>query len=295
MSQESAQPDARPIVIVGAGGMLGTAWANLLTSQARRFEPTTRATLDLGKPESFSIIAKLKPAAVVNCAGYTRVDDAEANEAEARLVNAIGPGLLAKACADAGVPLIHYSTDYVFEGNASAPYSVDAATGPLNAYGRTKLEGEAMIRQAGGPHLILRTSWLYAPWGVNFVRTIAGKANSVPVLKVVHDQRGRPTSAQHLASASLRLLDLGHTGTFHVTDSGHCTWFELAREIVRLIGAPCPVEPCTTADVPRPARRPSFSVLALDRTEAILGPMPAWQDNLRAVIGVLNTPKGAPS
>src|SRR5690606_14409224 len=131
-----------------------------------------------------------------------------------------------------------------------------------------------------GRLLLIRTSWLYAPWGKNFVLTIARLAKEKPELRVVHDQRGRPTSAEHLARASLALLEAEAHGTFHVTDGGECSWFELAREVARTVAPSCAVHPCTSAEFPRPALRPAYSVLDLSETEARLGPMPDWRANL---------------
>lgn len=295
MSPRIPTRDAPPIVILGAGGMLGTAWARLLSSLDRPAVLLGRPAFDLSSPGTLEGIGPAS--AVINCAGYTRVDDAEANEPDARLANAIGPGALARLCATRGVPLVHYSTDYVFDGAGQRPYPPDAPTGPINAYGRTKLEGEQLVQAAGGRSLIIRTSWLYAAWGSNFVRTIAARATVTSSLRVVHDQKGRPTCASHLAAATLRLLEMDASGTFHVTDGGMCSWFEFAREIVRQTQAPCPVEPCSTTEFPRPAKRPANSVLGLEQTEALLGPMPDWTDNLRKTTAALRAaaPGGAPS
>jgi dTDP-4-dehydrorhamnose reductase len=183
--------------------------------------------------------------------------------------------------------LLHFSTDYVFDGKASAPYRADAPVDPLGAYGRTKAAGEQAIHASGARHLIVRTSWLYAPWGNNFVRTMARLTRDKPSLKVVDDQRGRPTSAEHLAATALALLDRGATGTFHVTDGGECTWYEFTLAIAKQLGRTCTIAPCTTAEFPRPAPRPAYSVLDLSQTEALLGPMPDWRVNLVEVLARL--------
>jgi dTDP-4-dehydrorhamnose reductase len=185
------------------------------------------------------------------------------------------------------VPLVHYSTDYVFAGTATRPYPVDEPHEPLGVYGRSKALGERAVWDAGGPHLLLRTSWLYAPWANNFVRTIFKLSRERESLRVVADQRGRPTSAEHLARTTLALLDQRATGTLHVTDGGECSWHEFASEIVRLAGHPCRVDPCTSAEFGRPAPRPAYSVLDLAPTEALVGPMPSWQANLRDVLSRL--------
>lgn len=275
---------SRPIVILGAAGMLGTAWTRLLAREKVHHIALTREQIDLSRPGTLTYLETLAPAAVINCAGFTRVDDAETREDQARAVNAQGAAAAAATCARLDVPLIHYSTDYVFDGTASEPYRADAATAPINAYGRTKLEGERLVAAAHPGALVIRTSWLYAPWGSNFVRTIAAKAREHPTLRVVTDQRGRPTSAEHLALGSLRLLRKGVTGLHHLTDEGEATWFDFARAIVRLTGARCVVEPCVSSEFPRPARRPAYSVLDLSQTIDSIGPLVQWNDALAQVI-----------
>jgi dTDP-4-dehydrorhamnose reductase len=180
--------------------------------------------------------------------------------------------------------LLHFSTDYVFDGAASTPYSVTAALHPNTAYGRSKAKGEALLVASGCEYLLVRTSWLYAPWGKNFVDTIARFARERPSMRVVNDQRGRPTSAEYLAARSLALLEHAARGTFHVTDGGECTWYEFAKAIAAGSGGTAHMEPCTTAEFPRPAPRPAYSVLDLSVTEALLGPSRAWQDNLADVL-----------
>lgn len=272
------------VLVVGADGMLGRAWMELL--EARRiparglfwpgFDLTDRASIER------DVRGDLR--AVIDCAAYTDVDGAEANEELATAVNGTGVGSLVERCDALGVPLVHYSTDYVFDGRGSAPYPVDHPVAPLNAYGRSKRVGEERVLASPGRHLLIRTSWLYAPWGKNFVLTIAKLASEREELKVVHDQRGRPTSAEHLARASLALLEGEARGTFHATDGGECTWFEFAREIAARVAPRCRVSPCTTAEFPRPAPRPAYSVLDLSGTEARLGAMPDWRENLASVL-----------
>ncbi|HEX6245649.1 MAG TPA: dTDP-4-dehydrorhamnose reductase [Polyangiales bacterium] len=272
------------LLIIGANGMLARALKEACIAQKRPFQGLDLPDFDLTAAEQVESEVRSDHSAVINCAAYTNVDGAEADEATAAKVNALGVRHLARACAHKGVPLVHYSTDYVFPGNAQSPYQVDELQAPLGAYGRTKAAGERAIWVAGGPHLILRTSWLYAPWANNFVRTIFKASSQKPALQVVNDQRGRPTSAEHLAKATLRLLDRKLRGTLHVTDGGECTWFEFAQEIVRLSGHPCQVDPTTSEAYARPAKRPAYSVLDLGPTEAALGPMPHWRDNLADVM-----------
>jgi dTDP-4-dehydrorhamnose reductase len=276
-----------PILIVGDRGMLGRAFRELLTRSVRAYQGVDLPDVDAAEPRQVADLFTKPWSAVINCAAFTNVDSAESNEAAALRGNATAPKLLAQACARADIPFLHFSTDYVFAGQASVPYPVDAPLQPLGAYGRTKAAGEDAIRAAGGRHLIVRTSWLYAPWANNFVRTMAKLTRDKPSLKVVSDQRGRPTSAEHLAQTALALLDRKASGTFHVTDGGECTWYDFTVAISDKLGRSCTIEPCTTAEFPRPAARPAYSVLDLSKTEALLGPMPDWRDNLASVLARL--------
>jgi len=276
-----------PILLVGDRGMLGRAFRALLDRKARAVSGFDLPDFDAADPAQVATVFAKPWSALINCAAYTNVDGAEANEQAAMRGNATAPRILADACKRAGIPLVHFSTDYVFAGDAATPYPVDAPLQPLGAYGRTKAAGEEAVRQSGADHLILRTSWLYAPWANNFVRTMAKLTRDKPALKVVDDQRGRPTSAEHLARTALDLLDRGARGSFHVTDGGECTWYEFTVEIAKLLGRTCTIAPCTTAEFPRPAPRPAYSVLDLSKTEALLGPMPDWHTNLANVIARL--------
>jgi dTDP-4-dehydrorhamnose reductase len=276
-----------PVLLLGDRGMLGRAFRELFAAHQRPYTGFDLPELDIADPNQIDALLARPWSAAINCAAYTNVDAAEADEASALRANGTGPGVLAQACARSHVPLVHFSTDYVFPGNASAPYRVDAPLQPLGAYGRTKAAGERFIRQSGAEFLILRTSWLYAPWANNFVRTMARLTREKPELKVVNDQRGRPTSAQHLAASSLALLDKGARGTLHVTDGGECTWYDFTVEIARLLGRTTKILPCTSAEYPRPAKRPSYSVLDLGPTEELLGPTPDWHENLAQVIASL--------
>jgi len=278
---------AAPILLIGDRGMLGRAFRELLERRTRAYEGYDLPSIDAAEPAQIAALFRKPWSALVNCAAFTNVDGAEENEAAALRGNATAPEVLAQACKTAGIPLVHFSTDYVFDGRASTPYPVDAPLEPLGAYGRTKAAGEQAIRKSGARHLLVRTSWLYAPWGNNFVRTMARLTRDQPQLKVVHDQRGRPTSAEHLAATTLALLDRGATGTFHVTDGGECTWFEFTVAIAERLGRTCTIHPCTTAEFPRPAPRPAYSVLDLGKTEAMLGPMPDWRVNLADVLARL--------
>lgn len=271
-------------LIIGANGMLGRAWLEECRGRGVPATGVDRPVLELTRPETIREVVEPHWTHVINCAGWTDVDGAETQEDAATAVNARGVGYLAERCKQTGSVLVHYSTDYVFDGQASSPYPVEAPRRPVNAYGRSKARGEEALESCGGRYLMARTSWLYAPWGKNFVRTIGALAAERPTLRVVNDQRGRPTSAEHLARATQALLRRGVLGTFHVTDGGECTWFEFAREIVRLRAGACRVEPCASGDFPRPAKRPAYSVLDLSRAESLIGAMPGWRENLAAVM-----------
>lgn len=272
------------VLVIGAKGMLGRALREQLAARGESFTGLDLPEFDLSDARQVETALEQPYRAVFNCAAYTNVDGAETQEDVATRANGEAVRLLAEACARRSLPLVHYSTDYVFAGDATQPYRVDQPHAPLNAYGRSKAVGERAIWDAGGPHLVLRTSWLYAPWANNFVRTIFKASRERDELQVVDDQRGRPTSAEHLARASLALLDKGAHGTLHVTDGGECSWFDFASEIVRLAGHRAKVKPCTSAQFPRPAKRPAYSVLDLGPTEALIGPMPDWHANLADVM-----------
>ncbi|MEX0884891.1 MAG: dTDP-4-dehydrorhamnose reductase [Phycisphaeraceae bacterium] len=272
------------IVLVGGTGMLGRAWRELLSHHGIGYDAPPRGELDLTAPRSIHEAITPGTAAVINCGAFTDVDGCEARPTEAILANAVGPGNLAQRCAAIGGLLVHYSTDYVFSGRASEPYAASAPRDPVNVYGQSKALGEARVEEAGGEHLIIRTSWLYAPWGRNFVRTMARLCQEKPALNVVDDQRGRPTSAEHLARATLELIGHRTRGIHHVTDGGECTWCELTRQIAARLNPDCAVSPCTTEAFPRPARRPAYSVLDVSDTERVIGAMPHWRDNLASVL-----------
>lgn len=219
--------------------------------------------------------------AVINCAAYTAVDAAETDESAAFSVNAVGPGLLAEACASVGIPMIHVSTDYVFTGDGTRPYEPSDPVGPKSAYGRTKLEGERRVLEAGG--WVVRTAWVYGVHGSNFVKTMAALESSRPSLSVVDDQVGSPTWSRDLAAGLLELASvLPAERLLHATGGGETTWFRFAQAIFEELGAdPARVRPCTTADFPRPAPRPAYSVLSGAAWEAAgLRPLPHWRSAL---------------
>jgi dTDP-4-dehydrorhamnose reductase len=274
-------------ILIGASGMLGRALSGAMRERSQPHVPLDLGEVDITDASMLERVIVPGTAMVLNAAAFTDVDGAEEREAQAHHVNGEGVAHLAARCAEVGALLVHYSTDYVFDGTARQPYPVDHPRQPVNAYGRSKAAGEQALERSGVDHLLIRTSWLYAPWAKNFVRTIAGLAASRDSLRIVSDQRGRPTSAEHLARTTLAMVERGARGTFHVTDGGECSWFEFATQIAAAVNPACRVEPCTSAEFPRPAPRPAYSVLDLSNTEALVGPMPPWQSNLADVLARL--------
>jgi dTDP-4-dehydrorhamnose reductase len=244
-------------------------------------------TLDIRDPVAVAeLVCRLAPRSVVNCAAFTAVDDCEADEHTATTVNGTAVGHLANACNATGAVLVQLSTDYVFDGTGSRPYTEDDPVAPASAYGRSKLTGERLAGTAAR-HLIVRTAWLYGHEGRNFVeairRQIVGGATS---LRVVADQVGSPTFCDDLAGAVLDLIDADARGIVHAVNAGTTSWHGFAEEIVRLLGADIAIEAVTTADYPRPARRPAFSVLDTTRLAGLIGRrLPPWQDALARYLG----------
>jgi dTDP-4-dehydrorhamnose reductase len=265
---------------------------------------STEFKADLRDPDSLAdTVAALRPDVIVNAAAYTAVDRAESEPDKARLVNALAPARLARAAADTGALLIHYSTDYVFDGAGDQPHREADPTGPLNVYGRTKLEGEALIRQSGCRHLILRTSWVYAARGSNFVRTILRLASERDELKVIDDQFGAPAGAELLADVTACVLrSTGPSAdvreTYHLTASGVTTWHHYARwviDLARQLGHPVrfgsdAIVPIPTTDYPLPAQRPLNSRLDTSKIVTDFGlTLPPWQVGVeRAVTELLD-------
>jgi dTDP-4-dehydrorhamnose reductase len=268
-------------LVVGGRGLLGTEVARVLDD--RDVLAPTRPEADITQPGAFDALMRGVDV-VVNCAAYTKVDDAEAEEYAAAAVNADGAGHLARSCALAGVPLVHLSTDYVFDGTATAPYAEDSPIAPRSAYGRTKAAGEAAVRAAlPDTSWIVRTAWLYGAAGPSFVRTMLELERTVPEVRVVDDQCGQPTWARDLAQQVVAMVDAGApAGTYHGTASGETTWFGLAQRVFGLVGADIArVLPVTSAEFVRPAPRPAYSVLAHDAWAAAgLAPMRSWDSAL---------------
>ena len=239
--------------------------------------PLTRADLDV--TDAAAVREALAGATVINCAAYADVDGAESHSAAAHAVNEAG----ARNVAEAAGRVLYVSTDYVFDGSKKAPYVESDATAPIQEYGRSKLAGEHATAEANPEHLIVRSSWLFGAAGRNFVETILDLASERDELRVVEDQVGCPTFTGHLAEALLALAAGGERGLMHVAGGGSCSWFEFARAIVERAGVDSQVQPCSSDEFPRPARRPAYSVLASERGSPTI---PAWQDGLDAYLGV---------
>ena len=245
---------------------------------------TGRATLDLADRDVLvRAIRELKPELIVNAAAYTAVDKAESEPDLAMQINGVAPGVMAEEARRLGALLVHYSTDYVFDGRKGAPYTEDDPPNPLGVYGRTKLEGDVRVRSSGCRHLVLRTSWVYGPRGKNFYLTIARKAAAGEHLRVVNDQHGVPTTSLFLAEHTIELFRKEASGLLNLVPSGETTWFEFAREIVRLAGSSSEIEPIASHQFPAAASRPKYSVLDKARVESILGRvLPDWKSLLAA-------------
>jgi dTDP-4-dehydrorhamnose reductase len=235
--------------------------------------------------------------AVINAAAYTAVDKAETDEARATLINAITPGALARAAAARGLPLVHISTDYVFDGGGTAAFAPDHPTGPLGAYGRTKLAGEQAVRAAGGPHAILRTSWVVSAHGQNFVKTMLRLGADRDRLTIVADQTGGPTCAADIADACLTIAahliaDPSKSGTYHFSAAPDVSWADFAREIFALSGIACEVADIPTSAYPTPAQRPHNSRMDNSATDAVFGiSRPDWHAGLRDILAELGALK----
>jgi dTDP-4-dehydrorhamnose reductase len=267
---------------------------DLITSLDRASETVVGlARRDLDITDAAAVTAAVRdcrPDVVVNCAAWTAVDDAEAHEEEALLVNGLGARLVAAACAASGARLIHLSTDYVFAGDAGQPYAENDAPGPRTAYGRTKLAGErAVLELLPQSGYVVRTAWLYGAQGPNFVRTMIRLAREREDVDVVDDQRGQPTWTVDVADQVIALARArAVAGVYHATSAGETTWFGLAREIFRLLGAdPARVRPVNSSVYPRPAPRPAYSVLGHGAwAKADIKPIPGWQARLQQAFGV---------
>lgn len=269
-------------LIIGASGQVGTALVGQLGARAI---PLTRSELDITDLSSIEAAVQQHPAsAVINCAAFTAVDLAESEAELADLINHRAVAEMARVTASLDIPFITYSTDYVFDGSARAPYLESDEPAPKSVYGETKLRGELAAAAANPATLIIRTSWIVSRTHDNFVSTMLRLASGSGA-KVVDDQWGRPTSADDLATGTVRAVDRGLQGVLHMTNGGvPTTWFRLARKAAELAGLDeSKLEPCTTSDFPRPAPRPAWSVLASARHGEI-SPLPDWEEALEPIV-----------
>jgi dTDP-4-dehydrorhamnose reductase len=274
------------VLIVGCLGMLGT---DLMAA----FRPhhdvigLDRPDLDITQPGlCLARLEELVPDVIINAAAFTRVDECETHKREAFLVNGDGAGNLSAAAVSTGSLLVHYSTDYVFDGLKEEAYLEGDAPNPQSVYGRSKLLGEILVRRKCPNHMILRISWLFGQNGSNFIRTIVGAARKGTPLRVVRDQKGSPTYSRDVAEHTLKMIAAGCRRTYHVTNGGFCTWYELARKALEWAGIEgVPITPVSTSEFPRRAPRPANSILANARLEQEGLPlMRPWEAAVREYI-----------
>ncbi len=289
------------ILITGANGQLGHEMRNVLAGNQRFKAIFTDVagddivTLDITDEAAVQqIVAQNAIGIIINCAAYTAVDAAEDNEALASRLNADAVGILARVAKRHGARMVHISTDYVFDGQGCVPYTEEMPTCPQSAYGRTKLDGEhQLIDTLGDDAVILRTAWLYSPYGKNFVKTMLTLGKDKPMLKVVFDQVGSPTCARDLASAIVTVItaDEWHSGIYHYSNEGVISWYDFTLAIHLLAGiTTCDVQPCHSDEFPAKAHRPAYSVLDKTRFKTTFGvTVPYWLDSLDATIKQLFT------
>jgi dTDP-4-dehydrorhamnose reductase len=283
--------DMRFLLFGGSGQVghaLGACWPS-----GDELIVSTRQDCDLADAVSVrALVRRVRPDVIVNAAAYTAVDKAESDRERCFAVNAATPTVIAAEAAALGVKMVHYSTDYVFEGDSATPYVEEDPTGPRNVYGASKLAGERGIAEAGGEFLILRTSWVYSNHGANFLKTMLRLGAERTELRIVADQRGAPTSAEAIAGATQRILKLAGeggwtSGLFHMTAAGATTWYGFAKAIFARAAGPTPsLVPITTAEYPTPAARPANSILSNDKFARTFGfRLPGWEQQLDAVMG----------
>jgi dTDP-4-dehydrorhamnose reductase len=277
-------------LVTGAGGMVGHDVCAALETRGEPVVALTKSDLDITDvPAVREAVRRVRPDVIVNCAAYTKVDDAETNEHLATAINGSAVEFLADAANDADALLVQISTDFVFDGAKRTPYEVNDPPAPLSAYGRSKLIGEHAA-SGSSKHIILRTAWLFGIHGPNFVEAIRNQVRKgTNPLRVVNDQRGRPTYTPHLAEAIVRIARVGHEdadarGIIHYADTPECTWFDFARAIV---GEDAIVNPVTSDAFVRPAQRPAYSVLSTERYQRLTGVTPqSWEDGLREYLQI---------
>jgi len=274
------------ILVTGANGQLGQELVRLPARPDIEIAGFGRDELDVTDPEQCrNVIGSYKPEVVIHCAAYTKVDQAESEPDEAYRVNADGTRNAALAAEQIGAKFVYISTDYVFDGKANAPYRENDRPAPQSVYGKSKLAGEQWVQSLSSRYFIVRTSWVYGKYGSNFVKTMLRLAEERDRLKVVSDQVGSPTYTLDLAQFLLELGQTDHYGIFHASNTGACSWYEFAKAIFEERGMTVQVEPCTTAEFPRPAPRPAYSVLDHGAIRAHgLKPLRPWREALRSFL-----------
>ncbi|RRU69674.1 dTDP-4-dehydrorhamnose reductase [Stenotrophomonas maltophilia] len=291
------------VLVFGGNGQVGQELLRALAPLGKVVATTRSGTLpdgstcetaDFGQPDSLpALLDRLQPSVVVNAVAYTAVDRAEQEVDAAFAANAQAPGVIARWCAAHGVPFVHYSTDYVFDGQGSAPYREDEPTAPLGVYGTSKRDGEEAVRAAGGRHLIFRTAWVYASHGANFLRTMLRLGAERDALRVVADQIGTPTSAALIADVTAMALQRSPSlsGTWHLTANGQTSWHGFAEAIFAealatgVLAKVPTVEAIPSSEYPTPAKRPAWSVLDNRKLQQDFGiVLPRWQDGLKRVM-----------
>ena len=288
----------KKILVTGANGQLGMELQQLATTYPLfEFIFTTRQELPLDNLDVTShSITKHQPQYCINCAAYTAVDKAESEKELAYKVNAEAPGIIAKACKENNVQLIHISTDYVFNGTGNVPYKEEDPTDPVNLYGDSKLQGEKMVMEFNPDAIIIRTAWVYSEFGKNFVKTMLRLMADKDQISVVSDQSGTPTYAADLAEAILKIISTledpahlslltTHAGIYHFSNEGNITWYDFALAIKDLSGSKCKVNPISTSQYPTPAKRPFYSVLDKTKIRQTFNiSIKNWKESLAACI-----------
>ena len=277
------------ILLIGKNGQLGHELARSLPAVVEEVIATDRSQLELTDPDAIRrVVRDARPNVIINVSAYNAVDRAEDESKLAMTVNGSAPGVLAEEAKRLGALLVHYSTDYVFDGSKRTPYLEDDAPAPLSTYGASKLAGELAVRSSGSRYLLLRTSWVYGPRANNFYEVVKRKAAAAEPMRMVDDQTSVPTPASFLAAMTIALLDKEAAGLMHLVPSGEATRYEFAREIVRLSGSRSKVEPARTTDFPSAARRPAYSVMSKARAASALGgALPDWKAQLQQVMAHL--------
>ena len=284
------------ILVTGSNGQLGWELGQLAKSYpAFKLVLVDRSQLDLSFPERFEkMIHTIKPDCIINTAAYTAVDKSETEKALSYTVNATAVQALARISKALAIPFITYSTDYVFDGEATQPYASSTKVEPVNYYGSTKAAGETLAMEANEDAIIIRTSWVFSSHGNNFVKTMMRLMKERAILNIVADQKGRPTYAKDLAMATMKMIEAMNAGksikgVYHFANTGETTWFDFAAKIKAIAGLDCALNPIETKDFPTPAKRPAYSVLDTSKIEEALSiAIPHWEDALASCMKEIN-------